>query len=58
MPGLRIEIGVTRATVDRCVTDAKIGQTLRFVCAHRDIAGDVGHDVVHTKGSTEAKLAE
>ena len=44
--GLRIEIGVTAAGVDRAVSDANIRQVRGLVGANRDVAGDVGHEVV------------
>ena len=44
--GLRIEIGVAAAGVDRAVSDAYIRQARGLVSANRDVAGDVGHVVV------------
>ena len=44
--GLRIEIGVTAACVDRTVSDANIRQARGLVSANRDVAGDIGHEVV------------
>ena len=46
MAGLRIEIGVAAAGVDRAVSDADIRQTRGLISADRDVAGDVGHEVV------------
>ena len=46
MAGLRIEIGVAAAGVDRPVTDTNIRQARGLVGANRDVAGDVGHVVV------------
>ena len=46
MAGLRIEIGVAAAGVDRAVSDANIRQARGLVSANRDVAGDIGHVVV------------
>src|SRR5262249_26154517 len=47
MPGLRIEIGVAAASVDRAVTDADVGETRRVIGPHRYVAGDIGHVIVN-----------
>jgi hypothetical protein len=44
--GLRIEIGVAAAGVDRGVSDAHIRQARGLVSANRVVAGDVGHVVL------------
>src|SRR5882724_6896380 len=44
--GLRIEIGVAAAGVDRAVSDAYIRQAIGLVSANRDVAGGVDHVVV------------
>ena len=46
MAGLRIEIGVAAAGVDRAVSDAYIRQARGLVSANRDVARDIGHVVV------------
>ncbi len=56
MSGLRIEIGVAAAGIDRAVPDANIRQTGGAVVAHRNIAGDVSHVVVDTAVPTEREL--
>ena len=45
--GLRIEIGVAAAGVDRAVTDTYVGETGRVIGPDRDVAGDVCHVVVN-----------
>src|SRR5262249_39623546 len=47
VPGLRIEIGVAAAGVDRPVTDADVRQARRIVGPDRDVAGDIGHVIVN-----------
>ena len=47
LAGLRIEVGVAAAGIDRAVADADVGQPSGVVGADRDIAGDVGHEVVN-----------
>src|SRR5262249_50665711 len=49
MPGLRIEIGVPAASVDRAVPDANVGETRRVVGTDRYVAGDVRHVVVNAR---------
>ncbi|MGY3118133.1 hypothetical protein ACVWXQ_002070 [Bradyrhizobium sp. S3.14.4] len=44
--GLRIEIGVAAADVDRGVSDAYIRQAIGLVSANRDVAHDIGHVIV------------
>ena len=56
MAGLRIEIGVAGAAVDRAVTDAKIGQPVRIVGADRNVAGDVGHHIVDAEIPAQRRL--
>ena len=45
--GLRIEIGIAAASVDRAVPDADVGETRRVVGSDRYVAGDVGHVIVN-----------
>src|SRR6185503_8119050 len=54
--GLRIEIGVAAAGVDRAVSDADIRQARGLVSANRDVAGDVGHVVVDAGVPAQCEL--
>ena len=54
--GLRIEIGVAAAGVDRAVSDAQIRQARGLVSANRDVAGDVGHEVVDAGVPAQGEL--
>ncbi len=56
MAGLRIEIGVAAAGVDRAVSDAQIRQAVGIVSADRYIAGDVGHVVVDARVPAQGEL--
>src|SRR5262249_32901013 len=47
VPGVRIEIGVAAAGVDRAMADADVRQARRVVGTDRNIAGDVGHVIVN-----------
>src|SRR6516162_238127 len=47
VPGLRIEIGVAAAGVDRAMPDTDIRKTRGVVGPDRYVAGDVGHVVVN-----------
>src|SRR2546421_9282843 len=47
VPGLRIEIGVAAASVDRAMPDADVRQARRVIRPDRYVAGDIGHVVVN-----------
>src|SRR5262249_12864043 len=49
VPGLRIEIGVAAAGVDRPVPDADVRQARRVVGPDRDVSGDVSHVVMNAR---------
>src|SRR6516162_8291247 len=56
LPRLLVEIGVAGAAVERAVPDADIREADRAVGADRNIAGQVGHDIVDTGIPTQREL--
>src|SRR5436309_12417337 len=54
--GLRIEIGVGAAGVDRAVSDSNIRQARGLVSANLDVAGDIGHEVVDAGVPAQCEL--
>ena len=62
VPGLRIEIGVAAAGVDRAMPDTDIRKTRGVVGPDRYVAGDVGHVVVDacvpTQGEYRQQIAK
>src|SRR5450631_241473 len=41
-----IEIGISAAGIDGAVPQTEIGQAHRVIIAHRDVSGDVGHEII------------
>src|SRR6185312_646759 len=54
--GLRVEIGIATAPVDRAVPDAHIGEAFRVVITDRHIALEIGHHVVGAEVPFQRKL--
>ena len=54
--GVRVEIGVAGARIQRLMTDAEIGEPVGIVSPDRDVAGDIGHDVVHAHVPAQVEL--
>ena len=58
VPGLRIEVGVAAAGIDCAVADTQVRQPSGIVGSHRDIAGDVGHEVVNACVPAQRELRD
>jgi hypothetical protein len=56
--GLRVEIGVAGAAVDRRMPDSDIGEPVRIVGSDRDIARQIGHVVVDAVIPLQGRLRE
>src|SRR5688500_11705371 len=54
--GVRSEVSVARARIERLMADAEVGEAGRVVASDRNVAGNVGHDVMHAHVPAQIEL--
>src|SRR5689334_16801702 len=58
MPGLRIEVCIAAAAVDRVVADAEVGEPRWIVSARRQVSRQVRHEIVHARIPSHIELRD